>query len=573
MNYNLKNKAVAVIALAFMFTLAISHAGYAAEENAVPANPVDGMIQPLASATESVSTAAKDVADNVNQTVETIDDTVQNVQNAAETVQDVIANPDAQTGELQVTAPDATNDNLEFLNEQSPEDFLSNDKPLIDAADMSAQSAEGADPAGLKLPTDDSGEENPLSDAALDAGFDELKELDPSLPEADAPKSPLEKFGNAILSKVDNNLFNQMSHIEKEATLLQLEKKREELRTKVLEERQKSLAIIEATRRAKMQLEEERLKAEAERKAKILEEERKLKEKEMELEKLRQGKVINDYMNEMLMMNQKWVEKSAKLQGRIKELENERVDLIETFKTKMTSIDSEIQKTREHAVAVVKAHEKVISDFKKKIEELEGTINDLNRALLESRKKLKEAKEAQNTNPFKEGDIKNGPDKSDVDMSKQYAIMDITGQGDDIVAKIINTEGKVFIVHKGSKLKNGEEVIDITDQYILFENKGVNSYLYTGNTVMEFEPEATFGGTGELLSTASKEDSTEVVYEETTVNGEPVKKSKKIRKQTKPKADSKSKKQSKKDDQPQGSSTPTSPHVGAPSFGRGMFVR
>lgn len=361
--------------------------------------------------------------------------------------------------------------------------------------------------------------------------------------------------------------------IEKEATLLQLEKKREELRTKVLEERQKSLAIIEATRRAKMQLEEERLKAEAERKAKILEEERKLKEKEMELEKLRQGKIINDYMNEMLMMNQKWVEKSAKLQGRIKELENERVDLIETFKTKITSIDSEIQKTREHAVAVVKAHEKVVSDFKKKIEELEGTISDLNRALLESRKKLKEAKEAQNINPFKEGDIKNGPDKNDVDMSKQYAIMDITGQGDDIVAKIINTEGKVFIVHKGSKLKNGEEVIDITDQYISFENNGVSSYLYTGNTIMEFEPEATFGGTGELLSATSKKDSTEVIYEETTVNGEPVKKAKKIKRQTKPKADSKSKKQSEKENRPQGSSTPTSPHVGAPSFGRGMFVR
>ena len=212
MNYNLKNKAIAVIALAFMFTMAISHAGYAAEEstaapteNAVPANPVDGMIQPLASATESVSATAKDVADNVNQAVEAIDDTVQNVQNAAETVQDVIANPDAQTGELQVTTPEATNDNLEFLNEQSPEDFLSNDKPLIDAADMSAQSAEGTAPAGLELPTDDSGEENPLSDAALDAGFDELKELDPSLPETDAPKSPLEKFGNAILSRSEEH--------------------------------------------------------------------------------------------------------------------------------------------------------------------------------------------------------------------------------------------------------------------------------------------------------------------------------------------------------------------------------
>ena len=38
----------------------------------------------------------------------------------------------------------------------------------------------------------------------------------------EAPKSPFENFGNAILSKVDNSLFNQMSNIEKQTTILNL---------------------------------------------------------------------------------------------------------------------------------------------------------------------------------------------------------------------------------------------------------------------------------------------------------------------------------------------------------------
>ena len=89
-------------------------------------------------------------------------------------------------------------------------------------------------------------------------------------------------------------------------------------------------------------------------------------------------------------------------------------------------------------------------------------------------------------------------------MSKDYAIMDITGKGDDIIAKIVSNDGKTFIVHKGSKLKNGEVVTSITDHYISFENDGVRSFLYTGGTVMEFEPVVSFNDSGKTPAQAQK---------------------------------------------------------------------
>lgn len=610
MSYNLKNKAVVVIALAFVFTLTLNHVSFAAEENAAAGAektvtvsvPTDALIQPAENAAAEVAQAADKVADAADKAAEAVDSAVKDVQSDVKDAKaaldqlspeaDIdIESPSAESlpfapteDDLTAALPEKTNDEgLDFLNEQKPDDFLNSPDMTVDtpAAPAAPEAVDGVAPAGTTEQPADAADplsdaslsDASLDDASLNEGFEELKELEPILPEADAPKSPLEQFGNAILSKVDNNLFNQMSHIEKEATLLQLEKKREELRTKVLEERQKSLAIIEATKRAKMQLEEERLKAEAERKARILEEERKLKEKEMELEKLRQAKVINDYMNEMLMMNQQWVEKSAKLQSRIKELEDERVDLIETFKTKITSVDEEILKTKEHAVMVVKEHERVVAEFESKIEDLEGTINDLNLELSVSRKKMKELQEAAE-NPFNKEDAEDGPNKNDKDLSQEYAILDITGKGDDIVAKIINTDNKVFIVHKGSTLKNGEVVTAITDHYISFENKGVKSYLYTGNTIVEYEPEATFGGTSAILASPTPEEEAVQEIVEDAVAAKLAEKAAKAKDKEKQTAPKKGKKAAKEGGEVrEGGSTPTSPHVSAPSFGRGMFVR
>ena len=255
--------------------------------------------------------------------------------------------------------------------------------------------------------------------------------------------------------------------------------------------------------------------------------------------------------------------------------------MIETFKTKITSIDEEIQKTQKHAELVVAEHQKVVADFKAKIEELEETIAALNRSLRASQKKIKEIQEAA-ANPFKEGEdgAKGGsdsPDKNDVDMSKEYAIMDITGTGDDIIAKIVNSKGKIFIVHKGSMLKGGEVVTSITDHYISFENsKGIKSYLYTGGTVMEYEPEQSFGGSGEFLATEKEDENME---EELEVPQEQVvtPKSNDRAKQTKPKKSRSSariqprKQQTKKKQKVKYSSS--GPAVRPPSFGEGMFAR
>jgi hypothetical protein len=203
----------------------------------------------------------------------------------------------------------------------------------------------------------------------------------------------------------------------------------------------------------------------------------------MELEKLRQARVLNEYMNEMLQMNQKWIEENTKLQNRIHELEDERVELINDFKAKIEDFSVEVESMKEHVILAVKEHFTVVNTLRAKIAELEDIIIDKEAQI----KALKDALE----NPFGESG-EAGPSQLDVDLSQEYAIMDITGQGDDIVAKLVNIDGTTFTVHKGSMLKGGEVVSAITDTYISFESKGVKSYLYTGGSVREYEPAATF---------------------------------------------------------------------------------
>lgn len=117
---------------------------------------------------------------------------------------------------------------------------------------------------------------------------------------------------------------------------------------------------------------------------------------------------------------------------------------------------------------------------------------------MQSEETLQQLKNGNSANPFAEG-----IDEDAIDMSDEYAIMDITGKGKDIIAKILNKEGTTFIVHVGSMLKGGEVVTAITDNYIAFDNKGAKSYLYTGGTVREYEPESSFNGADKTPIAAS----------------------------------------------------------------------
>ena len=235
--------------------------------------------------------------------------------------------------------------------------------------------------------------------------------------------------------------------------------------------------------------EEEKLKElENERKAKIIQEQQKLKEKEIELEKIRQAKVLNDYMNEMLLNNQKWIEKNAALQNKVKELEEGRLQLLSNFENMLHALQKKIGTVHRKANEAVFTHNSVVKA-------LNSQINNLNASITENQNQIRQMEDDKN-NPFSVSDSL-GLDEDAIDMSQEYAIMDITGKGKDIIAKIVSKDGTTFMVHKGSMLKGGEVVTAITDHYIAFDNKGIKSFLYTGGTVLDFEPTKSFNSSAE----------------------------------------------------------------------------
>lgn len=460
MSYNLKNNNIVIIAVAIAAMMTISPAAYAqTADNQINAEAPAPQIQ------ENEDLFGLDEPDD-NAQAETHSEA------APGTAVDETGKAEAETE----AAAAAT-----ALDENSPKQTEPAPQNLSDDAAAETQPTEESDKTAQpnnvdlnSIPDTSTAEGKKALDAATTDNAEEAA--------IEAPKSPFENFGNAILSKVDNSLFNQMSNIEKQTTILNLEYKREEVRNRIEALRiQRLKAQQEEANRLKE--EENRIKDEEnQRKIKEIEAQEKLKRAEMELEKVRQARVLNEYMNEMLIVNQQWVEKNAALQSQVKKLRDERKALIKDFEDKISTIKRESDATILKAQNAKEAHDKVVSS-------LQTQISSLKRAIMQNEDTINQLKSGNSANPFAEG-----IDENAIDMSDEYAIMDITGKGKDIIAKIINKDGTTFIVHQGSMLKGGEVVMAITDNYIAFDNKGVKSYLYTGGTVREYEPETSFNG-------------------------------------------------------------------------------
>ena len=525
MSYNLKNKTVALIAVSLALVFATNHVSYA--EDAGVENQLQSEVQ---------QPAIDDVLE--------LDLEVNNETPAEVTAQEADSNTDD-----------------EFFNQDEALDpAVENTEVKADTVDAATENPETTDAAVQSLETDDDLfgegvegilEVNPET-ANNDTGDVAAPATEPeNIPEAEAPKSPFEKFGNAILSKVDNDLFNQMSNIEKQNTLLNLEIKREELKNKV-EALRAARARAREEELARKQAEEEKLKdAEAQRKAMILIEQQKLKEMEIELEKTRQAKVLNEYMNEMLRMNQEWIAKNAELQGRIHDLEQERIELIKEFEGKMTRVSGETSALGKKADAAIAAHQRIVTS-------LNSQITQLRRTITETEDRIRQMEDGAD-NPFATELTEDA-----IDMSQEYAIMDITGQGDDIVAKIVSQDGTTFIVHKGSMLKGGEVVTSITDHYVAFDKKGIKSYLYTGGTVMEFEPVKSFNNSDKMPENTVK---TPVKAEVKNVLGSTAKNA------ATPTNSAKVQNNERREARPARSKTSKGKSAGSVSFGSGMFVQ
>ena len=115
--------------------------------------------------------------------------------------------------------------------------------------------------------------------------------------------------------------------------------------------------------------------------------------------------------------------------------------------------------------------------YDKKIANLESQISILKTRLEaeieSSKKKLAAAKAEAATgkkNPFATSisgiDMTTPLAPEKIKLSSEYAIMEITGQGEELAAKLINTDGDVFMVKPGTTLRNGFTIDDIAQTYV-----------------------------------------------------------------------------------------------------------
>ena len=283
---------------------------------------------------------------------------------------------------------------------------------------------------------------------------------------ADSSKR-LTALGDTVLAQIDNELFTQMSDIEKQTTLLSLELRKEKLKTEV--------AAIKAQRElALQQAEDERIEREQRKKNLQTEKEiEKIKElqiledKKAEFETLRQEKAVNDYKNKLFENEQKWVAETNRLYEVIQNMENERKDLVSKFERKFDLLKSESAKLIDSAKTAKTDHDTAVSSLISQNAQL---------------KKRLEAEIAARENPFASGEKKVEEEEqepaAEVPPALDYVIMEIRGKGDDLIAKLINESGESFLVKKGSILKTGHVINKITHSYIKLENNGLEDYLY-----------------------------------------------------------------------------------------------
>lgn len=284
---------------------------------------------------------------------------------------------------------------------------------------------------------------------------------------------PDNEFGENILNKFDDNLFSKMSDIEKQSALLSLELRREKIKSEIAAiqaQRKKAeaeeIAALEERERKKREWEEAQEKIRFER-------EQKRKELEMKMEQLRQERIVKAYKNQMLVEKQKWIENTQKVYKEIEEIEKDRAFIISDFKRKLNNLRSIAAAVVVEAGNAKKRHEKDVSTLKMQISVL--------KARLEA-----ERAACKKDNPFSQL-----PAEKQIRLADVYAVMEIVGKGENLVAKLINKNGDYFLVKEGTVLQSGHVVDEISETYVRGDIDGVKDYLYfAAGGILQNEPES-----------------------------------------------------------------------------------
>ena len=302
------------------------------------------------------------------------------------------------------------------------------------------------------------------------------------------PPRPLQdeqlRFGDSVLVQSNNDLFNQMSDIEKQTTLLTLELKREKIRNEV----EAAKAVRERAEQEKIAMEEAKARQQAEwekeQEVKVIKAQEELKQKEIELEKLKQRKALTAYMNSMLEQKQSWITENAKLYDEIKTLKETNTNLRSSYKKDLENISEESSQVLKNAEIAKSNYDRTVASLTAQNAQLKKRIEADELA----------AKNG-NANPFsgtkEEGNTISTPADAlikPINVAKEYAIMEITGKGDNLMVKLINKEGDSFMAKTGTVLATGHMVEEITPTYVQFDRNGLKDFLYTSTTALSTEP-------------------------------------------------------------------------------------
>lgn len=323
---------------------------------------------------------------------------------------------------------------------------------------------------------------SPLA-ANEEKSVENVQPMKPLKPQSTSPQSS--NFGEAILSQIDNDLFNQMSDLEKQTSLLTLELRREKVKNEIAAIKAARQKSIDEANELKEEKERKKAEWELEQKRKLLIEEQKLKELNIAYEKLRQETILKAYKEEMLATNQNWIDNNAKLYGEIIKMEEERDNLVNNYRLKLNYLAQLSAKASEAA-------ENAKKNYGRELANLQTQVSIL-KSRLEAEKKAREqisVEGGDKANPFaalsEGGD--NNKEKSQK-LSDEYAVMEIRGQGSELTAKIINKLGASFVVQKGTILQTGHMVDEISQTYVKATKDGNSEYLYfAAGGVLDREP-------------------------------------------------------------------------------------
>ncbi len=321
--------------------------------------------------------------------------------------------------------------------------------------------------------------------------------------------NPVEALGNSVLTQMDSDLFSQMSEIEKSTTLLTLELRREKIRNEIEAQKAIRQKNIDDMAREKEERRLQALEKEKQIEAQVLKEKQTLLDKEQLFEILKQRKLLNAYMNQMLVNQQEWLKEKENLYAQIVAVEQEKRALIELFKERINKVLEASAKNIQVAEAAKANFERIVKNLKARNEQLRKRVaadaqiikNAKNSLYLKSQsiEEIKDknaavaaminAQEARDSDDEAEDKGINAEEKEiPVVLSSQFALLGISGRGGDMNVEVMDLNGQPLSLKIGSPLPSGHILSEIGADYAKFNRDGTDEYLYIGRSFDGYIP-------------------------------------------------------------------------------------